>query len=170
MVTQEVREVVVVDAIRLPVGKSSRAQMSKYGGYYRNVSSQDMLAGVLESLVDRVQQNSTSFDAAEIEDVHVGVLTQIGDQGGNIARVATLMAKNIPDIVASATVNRYCNAGLPCSPLPFHSHSTLSSEKSAAVFIFRHSSPAPSLNFNTRQRRRACNRAPSSKNDRVDIP
>lgn len=112
MVTKEVREVVVVDAIRLPVGKSSRAQMSKFGGYYRNMSSQDMLAGVLESLVDRVQQKSSSFNAAEIEDVHVGVLTQIGDQGGNIARVATLMAKNIPDIVASATVNRYCNAGL----------------------------------------------------------
>ena len=108
----EVREVVVVEAIRLPVGKSSRAQMDKYGGYYRNMSSQDMLAVILESVVDRVQAKSSAFDAHEIEDVHVGILTQIGDQGGNIARVAQLMARNIPDVVAAATVNRYCNAGL----------------------------------------------------------
>ncbi|MFW9855550.1 MAG: thiolase family protein [Candidatus Thorarchaeota archaeon] len=109
---KEVREVVVVDAIRLPIGKSSRAQMTKYGGYYRNASSQDMLAGILESLVDRVQEKSSQFDAHEIEDVHVGVLTQLGDQGANIGRIAAIMAKNIPDIVAGATVNRYCNAGL----------------------------------------------------------
>jgi acetyl-CoA acyltransferase len=108
----EVREVVVVEAIRLPVGKSSRAQMAKYGGYYRNSSSQDMLASILDSLVDRVQAKSSHFDAHEIEDVHVGVLSQIGDQGGNIARIAQLLAKNIPDVVAAATVNRYCNAGL----------------------------------------------------------
>ena len=92
----EVREVVVVEAIRLPIGKSSRAQMAKFGGYYRNSSSQDMLAFVLESLVDRVQEKSAQFDAHEIEDVHVGILSQIGDQGGNIARIAQLLAKNIP--------------------------------------------------------------------------
>ena len=107
-----IREVVVVEAIRLPVGKSSRAQMDKYGGYYRNSSSQDMLVNVLESLVDRVGSKSSSFDAHDIEDVQVGILSQIGDQGGNIARIAQLMAHNIPDIVAGATVNRYCNAGL----------------------------------------------------------
>jgi len=112
MSRNKVREVVVVEAIRLPIGKSSRAQMAKFGGYYRNSSSQDMLASVLESLVDRVQAKSTQFDAHEIEDVHVGVLSQIGDQGGNIARIAQLLANNIPDIVAAATVNRYCNAGL----------------------------------------------------------
>ncbi|MHA2298797.1 MAG: thiolase family protein [Candidatus Hodarchaeales archaeon] len=112
MTSKEIREVVVVDAIRLPMGKSSRAQMEKFGGYYRNMSSQDMLAGVLEMLVDRVQARSADFNAREIEDVHVGVLTQIGDQGANIARIAQLMTKNIPDIVAAATVNRYCNSGL----------------------------------------------------------
>ena len=86
--------------------------MAKYGGYYRNMSSQDMLAGILEIIVDRVTNKSSSFDPHEIEDVHVGILTQIGEQGGNLARIAQLMAKNIPDIVAGATVNRYCNAGL----------------------------------------------------------
>ncbi|MHA2225359.1 MAG: thiolase family protein [Candidatus Hodarchaeales archaeon] len=112
MGNNELKECVVVDAIRLPMGKSSRAQMAKFGGYYRNMSSQDMLASVLEILVDRVQAMSSSFDPAHIEDVIVGVLTQIGDQGANIGRIAQLMAKNIPDIVAGATVNRYCNAGL----------------------------------------------------------
>ncbi|MHA1996464.1 MAG: thiolase family protein [Candidatus Hodarchaeales archaeon] len=112
MKRNEIREVVVVEAIRLPIGKSSRAQMDKFGGYYRNTSSQDMLVSVLESLVDRVESKSSNFDAHEIEDVQVGILSQIGDQGGNIARIAQLMARNIPDIVAGATVNRYCNAGL----------------------------------------------------------
>ncbi|MFX0115996.1 MAG: thiolase family protein [Candidatus Hodarchaeota archaeon] len=112
MTNKDLREVVVVEAIRSPIGKSSRAQMSKFGGFYRNVSSQDMLAGILEKLVDRVQAKSSDFDAHEIEDVHVGVLTQLGDQGGNIARIAQLMARNIPDTVAAATVNRYCNSGL----------------------------------------------------------
>jgi acetyl-CoA acetyltransferase family protein len=86
--------------------------MDKFGGYYRNISSQDMLTHVLESVVERVTDKSSDFDANEIEDVQVGILTQVGDQGGNIARIAQLMAKNIPDIVAGATVNRYCNAGL----------------------------------------------------------
>ena len=99
MKRNEVREVVVVEAIRLPTGKSSRAQMGKFGGYYRNSSSQDMLVNVLESLVDRVEARSSNFDAHEIEDVQVGILSQIGDQGGNIARIAQLMARNIPDIV-----------------------------------------------------------------------
>ena len=67
----EVREVVVVETIRLPIGKSSRAQMDKFGGYYRNTSSQDMLASILESLVDRAHSKSSSFDAREIEDVQV---------------------------------------------------------------------------------------------------
>ena len=71
---KEVREVVVVEAIRLPIGKSSLAQMAKFGGYYRNSSSQDMLASVLDSLVECVQTKSTQFDAHEIEDVQVGVL------------------------------------------------------------------------------------------------
>ncbi|MFQ5978000.1 MAG: thiolase family protein [Candidatus Heimdallarchaeota archaeon] len=112
MTQKELREVVVVDAIRTPIGKSSRAQMSKFGGYYRNTSSQDMLAGILEKLVDRVQARSSDFDPHEIEDIHVGVLTQVGDQGGNIARMGQLMTHNIPAIVAAATVNRYCNSGL----------------------------------------------------------
>lgn len=112
MTEKELREVVVVDAIRTPIGKSSRAQMDKFGGYYRNESSQDMLAGILEKLVDRVQASSSDFDPHEIEDIHVGVLTQVGDQGGNIARIGQLMTRNIPDSVAAATVNRFCNSGL----------------------------------------------------------
>ena len=55
MLQKEIRDVVVVEAIRLPMGKSSRAQMAKYGGYYRNTSSQEMLAGIMEILVDRDQ-------------------------------------------------------------------------------------------------------------------
>lgn len=109
---KEIIECVVVEGARLPTGKSSRAQMNKYGGYYRNVSSQDMLVTVLESVIDKVQAKSNEFDPTMIEDVAVGILSQIGDQGANLARIASIMAKNVPDIVAGQTVNRYCNAGL----------------------------------------------------------
>ncbi|MHA1730243.1 MAG: thiolase family protein [Promethearchaeota archaeon] len=109
--TKELKECVVIDAIRTPVGKSSRRQMSKLGGAYRECSSQDLLISVLRDIVDRTKKICPRFDPKEIEDCHLGVLSQFGEQGGNIARIAVLMA-GLPEEIAGATVNRYCNAGL----------------------------------------------------------
>jgi len=108
---KELKECVVIDAIRTPVGKSGRAQMKKLGGAFRECSAQDLLVTVLRSVVDRTKERCSDFDPKEIEDLQVGCLSQFGEQGGNIARIALLLA-GLPEEIAGATVNRYCNAGL----------------------------------------------------------
>ena len=108
---KELKECVVVDAVRTPIGKSGRAQMKKLGGSFRECSAQDLLVTVLRSVVDRTKERYPDFDPKEIEDLQVGCLSQLGEQGGNIARIALLLA-GLPDEIAGATVNRYCNAGL----------------------------------------------------------
>ena len=53
---QELKECVVVDAVRTPIGKSGRAQMKKLGGSFRECSAQDLLVTVLRSIVDRTKE------------------------------------------------------------------------------------------------------------------
>lgn len=105
-----IRDVVVVDAVRSAVGKSGWKGMEK-GGQLKEASAQDLLATVLRGLIDRVKAKCPKFDEMDIEDVIVGCLSQIGEQGLNIGRVAALLA-GIPKEAAGCTVNRYCNAGL----------------------------------------------------------
>ncbi|MCP4755785.1 MAG: thiolase family protein [Proteobacteria bacterium] len=106
----ELQEVVVVDAVRSGIGKSGRKGMEK-GGQLCQASAQELLASVMRGLLDRVKTKSSNFDEREIEDVVVGCLSQIGEQGGNIARIASLLA-GIPKEASGCTVNQYCNAGL----------------------------------------------------------
>jgi acetyl-CoA acetyltransferase family protein len=106
-----IKECVVVDAIRTPIGKSSRKQMKKLGGSFRECSAQDLLVTVLQQIIKRTKDRCPDFDPREIEDCHVGCLSQIGEQGGNIGRIAVLLA-GLPEEIAGATVDRYCNAGL----------------------------------------------------------
>lgn len=84
----EMKEVVVVDAVRSAIGKSGRKGMEK-GGQLIQASSQDLLAAVMRGLLDRVKAKYPKFDEREIEDVIVGCLSQVGDQGGNVARIAS---------------------------------------------------------------------------------
>jgi acetyl-CoA acetyltransferase family protein len=106
----ELQEVVVVDAVRSAIGKSGRKGMEK-GGQLCQASAQDLLASVMRGLLDRVKDKAPDFDEKEIEDVVVGCLSQIGEQGSNIARIASLLA-GIPQEASAYTVNQYCNAGL----------------------------------------------------------
>ncbi len=106
------RDVVVIDAVRSAVGKSGRDGMKK-NGQLCQASAQELLAAILRGLVDRVKLRCRSFDEADIEDVFVGCLSQIGEQGGNVARFATLLA-GLPESVSACTVNQYCNSGLKC--------------------------------------------------------
>jgi acetyl-CoA acyltransferase len=103
------REVVVVDAIRSPIGKSGWG--GKKQGMLSETSAQDLLAQILRTLTDRVKEKAAGFEEEMIEEVLVGCLTQIGEQGANIARIASLIA-GLPHEVSGSTVNRYCNAGL----------------------------------------------------------
>ncbi len=106
----ELKEVVVVDAVRSAIGKSGRNGMEK-GGQLCQASAQDLLAAMMRGLLDRVKAKSPKFDEHDIEDVIVGCLSQIGEQGGNVARITSLLA-GIPNTASACTVNQYCNAGL----------------------------------------------------------
>ena len=111
-------ECVVVDAVRSAIGKSGWKGMEK-NGQLCQASAQDLLANTMRGLIDRVKEKAPKFDEKEIENVMVGCLSQIGEQGLNIARVSSLLA-GIPVEAAGATVNQYCNAGLKAINIGAH--------------------------------------------------
>jgi len=104
------QEVVVIDAVRSAIGKSGWKGMEKKGQLCQ-ASAQDLVAAVMRGLLDRVKARCPKFDEHDIEDVVVGCLSAIGEQGGNIARIAALLA-GIPKEASACTVNQYCNSGL----------------------------------------------------------
>ncbi len=112
------KEVVVVDAVRSAIGKSGRKGMEK-GGQLCQGSAQDLMANTLRGLLERVHSRCPSFDEREIENVVIGCLSQIGEQGANIARIASVLA-GIPKEAAGCTVNQYCNSGLKAIDIGAH--------------------------------------------------
>ncbi|MGY1773826.1 thiolase family protein [Blastococcus sp. SYSU D00813] len=92
------RDAVIVEAVRTPVGKG------KPGGSLSGVHPADLLAGVLESLVERA-----GIDPAVVDDVIVGCVSQAGEQAANIARRAALGA-GFPEHVPATTVDRQCGS------------------------------------------------------------
>ena len=111
-------EVVAVDAVRSAIGKSGRKGMEK-GGQLCQASAQDLMANTLRGLLERVRSRCPKFDETEIENVVIGCLSQIGEQGSNVARIASLLA-GIPKEAAGCTVNQYCNAGLKAINIAAH--------------------------------------------------
>ena len=93
-------EAFIFDAIRTPRGRG------KSGGSLHEVKPITLLAGVLREL-----QARHDFDTAEVEDVVMGCVTPIGDQGGCIAKAATLAA-GWDWRVAGVQLNRFCASGL----------------------------------------------------------
>ena len=91
--------VYVVDAVRTAVGR--------YGGALSSIRPDDLLAGVIETLIKR----NGKIDATEIEDVIAGDANQAGEDNRNVARMAALLA-GLPVSVAGNTVNRLCASGL----------------------------------------------------------
>jgi acetyl-CoA acetyltransferase family protein len=95
------REVVVVDAVRTPVGKGHPEK-----GLYRDVRADDLGVVCVRALLARKR-----FDPAEIEDVVFGCANQQGEQGFNVARMIGLLA-GLPIEVAGTTVDRQCGSSL----------------------------------------------------------
>jgi acetyl-CoA acetyltransferase family protein len=104
------REVVVIDAVRSAIGKSGADGMKK-NGQLCQASAQELLANTMRGLLNRVKAQSPKFDEHDIEDVIIGCLSQLGEQGSDIARFASLLA-GIPKEACGCTVNQFCNAGL----------------------------------------------------------
>jgi acetyl-CoA acyltransferase len=94
------REALIIDCLRTPVGKSPR-------GALRLTRPDDMAASVIGALLGKHQQ----VDPARVDDVILGCAMPEGEQGMNIARIAALLA-GLPDSVPAVTINRFCSSGL----------------------------------------------------------
>ncbi len=92
------KEVVIVEAVRSPVGRHSGALSS--------VRPDDLLAEVLKALVERA-----GVDPAWVEDVYAGCGNQAGEDNRDVARMSALLA-GFPVEVSGITVNRNCASGL----------------------------------------------------------
>src|SRR5256712_7404913 len=88
---------VIVGAARTAVGKKN--------GKLAGVRPDDLLADTLRALVERVK-----IDPGEVEDVVIGCVDQVGEQGMNIARNAALIA-GFPLDVCGTTLDRMCGSG-----------------------------------------------------------
>jgi acetyl-CoA acyltransferase len=94
------KEVVVVDCIRTPMGRSK-------GGIFRNVRAETLSAHLMSKLVER----NPNLDPTEIEDIIWGCVQQTKEQGFNIARNAQLLT-DIPRSTGAVTVNRLCGSSM----------------------------------------------------------
>jgi acetyl-CoA acyltransferase len=93
------KEVVIVDAVRTPMGRSRN-------GIFRNVRAEDLSASLIKALMER-----NSFDPKEIDDIIWGCVQQTLEQGFNIARMAGILA-DVPHSVSAQTVNRLCGSSM----------------------------------------------------------
>ncbi|HEU4582763.1 MAG TPA: thiolase family protein [Polyangiaceae bacterium] len=92
------KDVVIVSAVRTPIGK--------LGGALSSVRPDDLAALVLAEAVERAH-----VDPGEVEEVYFGCANQAGEDNRDVARMAALLAK-LPEHVGGVTLNRLCASGL----------------------------------------------------------
>ena len=96
----EMREAVIVAAVRTPVGKAKRGGLA-------TVRADEMAAIVIKELLKRTPK----LDPADIDDVILGCAFPEGEQGMNMARLTALGA-GLPYTVPAETINRFCSSGV----------------------------------------------------------
>lgn len=94
------KDVVIVDAVRTPMGRSK-------GGMFRNVRAETLSAEVIKALLAR----NPEVNPAEVDDVIWGCVQQTLEQAYNVARFAQLMTP-IPKQVPAQTINRLCGSSM----------------------------------------------------------
>ncbi|MFI6005334.1 acetyl-CoA C-acetyltransferase [Streptomyces sp. NPDC051366] len=94
-------EAYVYDAIRTPRGRG------KANGALHGTKPIDLVVGLIHALRER----NPGLDPATIDDIVLGVVGPVGDQGSDIARIAAIAA-GLPDTVAGVQENRFCASGL----------------------------------------------------------
>ena len=94
-------DALIVDAVRSPIGRRN--------GSLARMRGDELAGAVLNGLVARID-----LDPAEVEDVQMGCVTQIGEQGWNIGRMAPLVA-GWPETVCGTTVDRQCGSSMQCN-------------------------------------------------------
>jgi len=97
----DVPDAFVYDALRTPRGRGKKT------GSLHEVKPIDLIVGLL----DEVKERNPGLDPARVDDVVLGVVSPIGDQGSDIAKTAALKA-GYPDTVAGVQLNRFCASGL----------------------------------------------------------
>ena len=93
-------EAFIYDAVRTPRGKNR-------GGALHSVKPIDLVTG----LIDAVRERNPDLDDSQIDDIVLGVVSPVGEQGSDIARVAAITA-GLDESVAGVQVNRFCASGL----------------------------------------------------------
>jgi acetyl-CoA acyltransferase len=88
----------IIDAVRSPIGKKN--------GTLAKIRGDELAAQVLNALVER-----NDLDPGEIEDVQLGCVTQVGEQGWNIGRMVPLVA-GWPETVCGTSVDRQCGSSM----------------------------------------------------------
>ncbi|ALE76613.1 acetyl-CoA acetyltransferase [Pseudonocardia sp. EC080610-09] len=94
-------EAYIYDAIRTPRGRG------KASGSLHEVKPISLVVG----LIDELRARNPELDPAVIDDLVLGVVSPVGDQGGDIAKTAAIAA-GLPDTVAGVQLNRFCASGL----------------------------------------------------------
>jgi len=94
------REVVVVEAVRTPIGRGYHSQ-----GAFRDLHPNVLLGTVYQALIDRA-----GIAPELVDDVVTGCVSQVGEQSNNIARNAWLQA-GLPVTTPATTVDRQCGSG-----------------------------------------------------------
>ncbi|WP_228973813.1 acetyl-CoA C-acetyltransferase [Streptomyces sp. DH12] len=94
-------EAFVYEAIRTPRGRG------KANGSLHGTKPIDLVVGLIHELRDRLPD----LDPAAVDDIVLGVVSPLGDQGSDIAKIAAIAA-GLPDTVAGVQSNRYCASGL----------------------------------------------------------
>jgi acetyl-CoA C-acetyltransferase len=94
-------DALVFDAIRTPRGKG------KSNGSLHTTKPVDLVVGLMHELLIRNEQ----LDPKRVDDVVLGCVTPVGDQGMDIAKTAAIKA-GLPDTVAGVQLNRFCASGL----------------------------------------------------------
>src|SRR3954452_21214461 len=94
-------QAMVYDAIRTPRGKG------KSTGSLHEVKPVDLVVGLL----DEIRERNPGLDPERVDDVVLGVVSPLGDQGSDIAKTAAIAA-GYPDTVAGVQLNRFCASGL----------------------------------------------------------
>lgn len=93
-------EAFIYDAVRTPRGKNR-------GGALHSVKPIELVTG----LIDAVRERNPGLDDSQIDDIVLGVVSPVGEQGSDIARVAAIVA-GLDESVAGVQVNRFCASGL----------------------------------------------------------
>ncbi|WP_442593580.1 3-oxoadipyl-CoA thiolase [Neobacillus sp. D3-1R] len=93
------KEVVIVDAVRTPIGR--------YKGALKSIRPDDLGAIVIKALLER----NPCLNPLDFEEVVLGNANQAGEDNRNVARMSSLLA-GLPIGVAGTTVNRLCGSGL----------------------------------------------------------